>query len=183
MDSVLDPENGIALIVVSPKNFLRIVAGASQFGFEYAYPRPIVWIKTGLGIAQNKFSPASCYDMMVFLKRKVDTPILKPAFPDWVNIRQLPLSARLHPLEKPVALWRYWLEQIALPDFTVVDPWCHAGETLEACYHHGIPQACGIQPKPEFQKMIQQRLAAAQASIELPLVLNGGDSDVEESVE
>lgn len=175
-NTLLHKTEGIAFCFCSIEQFIALRSRAKAHGFGYVYPKPFIWIKQAAGVPYTKYSPTSCYEVGVFMKRSAETPTLKLAFPDWVNISRLPPGKRLHPTEKPIELWRYLLEQISLPHFRVVDPFCGSGSSLLACLYHGIPFALGIEIEKDFAELAQQRLAEAKLSLASSLVIGQTES-------
>jgi site-specific DNA-methyltransferase (adenine-specific) len=68
----------------------------------------------------------------------------------------VPHSSRKHPTEKPVALLRYLIEQLA--PTSVVDPFMGSGPTLEAAAGLGIP-TIGIEIEERYCEIAAERLA------------------------
>jgi DNA modification methylase len=67
----------------------------------------------------------------------------------------------LHPTQKPVALMEYLVRTYTNPGDTVLDNTCGSGTTLVAAINTGR-NAIGIERDPEYFRIAQERVRAAQ---------------------
>ncbi|MGX9443933.1 DNA-methyltransferase [Nitrobacteraceae bacterium UC4446_H13] len=68
---------------------------------------------------------------------------------------------RVHPTQKPVALMEYLIRTYTNPGDTVLDNTCGSGTTLVAAINTGR-NAIGIERDPDYFKIAQERVRAAQ---------------------
>jgi len=152
-------DRGILIVFCSIEQFMSYRFLANEFGFEYHYPKPLIWINKSTGIPYNKYCPSSCYEFMFFAKRNPDTEIYNINPPDWFNIKTIPSGQRNHPTEKPEELFFVLLQNFALPSFKVIDPFCGTGGSIRACMSHGLPRAVGVDNEQDFITKAKELLA------------------------
>lgn len=132
--------NGFALIFCAPSHFTWISQVMSINDWLVA-PRPVVWIKRESGQNNNPdkwFSAA--YEFILFA-RKIDSQIILPGRPDWIQCDPVNPSERLHQAEKPVALCKELISRLCLPGSYIADPCMGSGAIIEAAVQmkmHGL---------------------------------------------
>lgn len=98
-----------------------------------AYPKPLIWVKNESGQCNVPHAwPSSCYEACLYV-RKQNSRLVKEGQPDWVQVPPVNPSQRIHPYEKPVALWRNLLERVCVAGQKVYDPCCGSASSVEAC--------------------------------------------------
>lgn len=119
-------------VFVGPELF-NLVRSLFQAAGWLAYPKPIIWAKAESGQCNVPHAwPSSCYEACLYIRKK-DSRLTKEGQPDWVQVPPVKPSEKIHPYEKPVALWRNLLERICYPGQRVYDPCMGSGSSVEAC--------------------------------------------------
>lgn len=77
-------------------------------------------------------------------------------------------SRRVHPVQKPVSLMAWILENYTSPSDTILDPFMGSGTTGVACVQTGR-NFIGIEIDPGYFAIAQKRIAEAQLQMRLPL--------------
>lgn len=79
---------------------------------------------------------------------------------------------RIHPTQKPVALYEWLLDKYAKPGDLILDTHVGSASSLIACYRGGF-RFVGFEIDPEYYKAANERLSAEMAQIRL--IDAGGD--------
>ena len=133
-----------------------LFCGRDRFIFQLAYDLmtaagwlvlkwPMVWVK-GLSGQNNQPSmwPSSTYEAILFA-RKPSSRLLIEGKPDWIQCEKVLPSQRLHPAEKPVALCKELISRVAMPGFTLYDPFAGSAAILESGLHmHLLCSGCEL---------------------------------------
>lgn len=93
-------------------------------------PFPLIWDK-GFNYANQRYYTLD-YEPILFGgktgRRSLNTPA-RCLIKDHPRIQP---ANKIHPVERPVSLFRYFIEQSTLPGETILDPFCGSGATLVA---------------------------------------------------
>jgi hypothetical protein len=68
----------------------------------------------------------------------------------------------LHPLQQPVAPWRYWLSRLTQPGDLIADPFAGSATVGVACKEVGARRYVGTETAPGHAKVARRRLAQTQ---------------------
>lgn len=109
------------------------------------YPRPVIWTKGQYHQCNAPhLYPASNYEMILFV-RKEESHLYKEGETDVISTP--PKLDKIHPTEKPVELIKNLIARIALPGFSLIDPFAGSGAILEAAMTSKLfPAGCEILP-------------------------------------
>jgi site-specific DNA-methyltransferase (adenine-specific)/modification methylase len=126
----------------------------------------LVWDKTDGGrTTQQRFAHAE----FAWTNAKVRANIMRHLWCRMMKTRKgedgnLALNTpRLHPSQKPVALFTWCLKVLALPtDTLVIDPFMGSGTLGVACYRAGL-RYLGVEIDPEYYEIAKERLLRATA--------------------
>ena len=120
-----------------------IFCGRDRFIFQLAYDLmtaagwlvlkwPIIWAKGKSGQNnQPSMWPSSTYEAILFA-RKPTSKLIIEGKGDWIQCDKVLPSQRLHQAEKPVSLCKELISRVAMPGFTLYDPFVGSGAILEA---------------------------------------------------
>ena len=75
---------------------------------------------------------------------------------------------KLHPTEKPVSLFRHYIENSTNKGDTILDPFMGSGTTGVACVQTGR-NFIGIEIEPKYFEIAQKRIKDAQQQMRLPI--------------
>ena len=117
-----------AYIFCSIERFWEVSNTFAAFGWQ-CWPRPIIWSKAPMGAAPKpEHGPRYTYEAVLFAtKGDRRVTALKP---DVIHIPAV--MSRLHPDEKPVALYEELLSRSCYPGNEVIDPCGGSGTTFAA---------------------------------------------------
>lgn len=73
---------------------------------------------------------------------------------------------RIHPTQKPVALYVWLLQRFARPGWNILDTHLGSGSSAIACHELGFPML-GIEIDPQYYRGARDRLAAYQTQVSL----------------
>ena len=74
---------------------------------------------------------------------------------------------RIHPTQKPVALYSWILSRYANPGMRILDTHAGSASSLVACHRAGFDQAWGFEIDPVFYGMAKDRLDAEKAQVSM----------------
>lgn len=135
----------------------QIVWGANHFISRIAFDSPawIVWAKNG----QNPNSDfADCELAYTSFRRAVRMFTF-----DWTGFGAVNAKEdRIHPTQKPVALYRWILHNYAKPGDKILDTHLGSGSIAIACHEKGF-HLTGSELDPDYFAAMQKRLAEATA--------------------
>ncbi len=75
-------------------------------------------------------------------------------------------EVRIHPTQKPVALYAWLLERYATPGDIILDTHVGSASSLVACYRSGF-QFVGFEIDSEYYKAANERLSAEMSQLRL----------------
>jgi len=78
-------------------------------------------------------------------------------------------EARIHPTQKPVALYSWLLSKYAKPGDKIIDTHAGSASSLIACHHHGL-EFIGFEIDPEYYAAASKRLADEMAQTRFDLM-------------
>lgn len=79
---------------------------------------------------------------------------------------------RIHPTQKPVALYKWLLGQYAKPGYKILDTHVGSGSSLIACYEMGFDYV-GFEIDPEYYDAAQKRIDEAKSQVRMFFDQNG----------
>jgi len=82
-------------------------------------------------------------------------------------------EVRIHPTQKPVALYTWILNRFAKPGYKILDTHVGSASSLIACYRAGLDY-WGFEIDKTYYQMASERLAAEMAQVRIEDLLNGG---------
>ena len=154
-DRLADPAASCILSFCSVENFVLFRTLATEFGFK-PYPRPLVWIKAAAGQPfQAKYFPTSCTEFALYAV-KGDFEVLRAGHPDWFSVPRLQGNDRFHPTQKPIQLWEQILNWLALPSYSLIDPFAGSGSSLIAAKKAGLKEVWGAELNPDFYRLANE---------------------------
>ena len=113
------------------------------------------WIFWDKGTGANDFSDGElAYTSFNRALRKV--------FISWVGARAKDGGDRIHPTQKPVALYRWLLHNYAKPGDKILDTHLGSGSIAIACHEKGF-HLTGSELDPDYFAAMQKRIAEATA--------------------
>ena len=84
-----------------------------------------------------------------------------------IQLSSLSQNNRIHPTQKPVALYKWLLSKYAKPDWKILDTHLGSGSSAIACYDMGFPlTACEIDEDYFAAAVERLRLFAAQGTLD-----------------
>lgn len=121
------------------------------------YVRPLIWNKLNYSQCNvPHLYPASAYEMILFV-RKEKSLLVKEGLQDVISL--VPFLNKTHPTEKPIQLIENLLERIALPGYTIIDPFMGSGAILHAAVKQKLfAEGCDI--LKEYYAMTLSRLTS-----------------------
>lgn len=93
----------------------------------------------------------------------------------WAGMIQGDMSnkeARIHPTQKPVALYKWILRNYAKPGDKILDTHVGSASSLIACYDLGFDYV-GFEIDEEYYRLASKRLEAVKAQVRIDDLLNG----------
>lgn len=132
--------------------------------------------------ANNFELPASEY---FIIWDKVNPPTFSFAMCEqaWTNIKkpakiftynsQSESACRIHPTQKPVALYEWLLKNYAKPGDKILDTHVGSASSLIACYNMGFDYM-GFEIDADYYKAAQERINAVKSQIRLTDIVGGG---------
>lgn len=79
---------------------------------------------------------------------------------------------RIHPTQKPVALYKWILSNYASPGDKILDTHVGSASSLIACYDLGFDYV-GFEIDEEYYRLASERLEAVKAQVRIEDLLNG----------
>lgn len=73
---------------------------------------------------------------------------------------------RIHPTQKPVALYKWLLQKYAKPGDLIIDTHVGSGSSLIACYELGFDYA-GFEIDKHYYELAQERIKEAKAQLRM----------------
>lgn len=130
-------EDAHGYIFVGPEHFQTVRGYFTDAGWQ-CYIKPLIWIKRTTGQTNQPAKwPSSCYEMILYARRP-GAEIIKQGQPDWLECPPVIPTEKTYMTEKPVALIRSLLQRVALPGFTMLDPFAGSGALLHAGMEEGM---------------------------------------------
>ena len=83
------------------------------------------------------------------------------------------MSGKIHPTQKPVALYSWLLSKYAEPGMKILDTHAGSASSLIACHRAGL-EYWGYEINPEYYADAKERLDAEKAQVNMMDILNGG---------
>ena len=83
------------------------------------------------------------------------------------------MSGKIHPTQKPVALYSWLLSKYAEPGMKILDTHAGSASSLIACHRAGL-EYWGYEINPEYYAAAKERLDAEKAQVNMMDILNGG---------
>ncbi len=158
-DLVTDKEKAIVIAFCSIEQFFLHKNWSKAYGFNLFYPRPLVWIKASAGQPfKANVQPSTCTEFFIFASRGDNVYIPKPGFADWINIPRELSKERIHPTQKPVALFRRLIEYTCFPDYKIIDPFAGSASCLIAAKEAGLKSIYGVELNEVIYKKALNRL-------------------------
>lgn len=140
----------------------QIIWGGNYFiNFLFSTPCFIVWDK--------KSTDGSDFADCEIAWTSFNTAIRKFKY-DWIGFGYLnnPQHERkIHPTQKPVALYEWLLQHYAKPGDKVLDTHVGSASSLIACYEMGFDYI-GFELDPDYYKAANERLEAVRAQVRFP---------------
>ena len=134
-------------IIWGANNFLGFLGPTTNFIFWYKH-QPAPNFADG-ELAWTSFSgPCKCADMACFGAHGQDP------------------EGKIHPTQKPVALYRWLLHNYAKPGDKILDTHLGSGSIAIACYEKGF-HLTGSELDPDYFAAMQKRLAQAEAQLDM----------------
>ena len=125
-----------AFVFCCPEFFSTVYEMFKNAGWS-PHIKPLIWIKSGGGQANNPdILPISAYEMLLYA-RKGDSKLLQ-ARPDWIQVNRVLPSDKKHPTEKPLTLLRSFIQRSTNPGGVLVDPCMGSGSSLVAGLHERL---------------------------------------------
>lgn len=149
-------ETSQGFMFFAPEYYQPTVDAFRRAGW-FPYIRPIIWTKENFHQCNAPhLYPASNYEMILFI-RKEKSSLIKEGMADVISMS--PLLSKSHQTEKPVPLIKNLLERIALPGYSLIDPFMGSGSILEAGISSKIfVEGCDI--LPEYYALTLSRLTS-----------------------
>lgn len=83
---------------------------------------------------------------------------------------------RIHPTQKPVALYRWILDRYAKPGMRILDTHAGSASSLVACHEAGL-DAWGFEISPDYHRMATERLEKARAQVSIAELLRAPEPE------
>ena len=74
---------------------------------------------------------------------------------------------RVHPTQKPVALFEWILNKYSNPDDIILDPFLGSGTTIAACINTGRNNWIGIEKEPDYCVLAEDRIKRATQQLRM----------------
>jgi site-specific DNA-methyltransferase (adenine-specific) len=138
----------------------QIVWGANHFISRMPFDSSC-WIFWDKGTGENDFADGE------LAWTSFDTTVRK-FFKSWVgaNAKEKYEADRIHPTQKPVALYKWLLKNYAKPGDKILDTHVGSGSSLIACYDMGFDYI-GFEIDKEYYEAACKRIAEEQAQLRL----------------
>lgn len=124
----------------------QIVWGGNYFGLKGG---AIVWNKNGTVFGEGEIAICSTHNSVRFFEYT------------WNGMLQENMKdkeRRIHPTQKPIALYKYILRNYAQPEFKIIDTHLGSGSSAIACYDFDISEFVGCEIDKEYFEAAVKRL-------------------------
>lgn len=144
-----------------------IVWGCNYYHYDFPYGR-IVWDKcnSGSSFSDCEIAATSCHES-VRLYRYMWNGMMQGKSVTEGHIQQgdkLLNEKRIHPTQKPVALYEWILSRYAKPRDKILDTHVGSASSLIACHRMGF-DFVGFEIDPDYYRMASERLEAERSQI------------------
>lgn len=138
----------------------QIIWGANHFTETFHRNSPC-WIFWDKGTGENSFADGE-------LAYTSFTSPLKKYFHSWVgaNAKERNEADRMHPTQKPVALYKWLLTNYAKPGDKILDTHVGSASSLIACHDLGF-EYLGFELDEDYYRMATERLEKHKAQINM----------------
>lgn len=138
-------KDGILLTFCSVQSFASWMLFAKSAGFERIYTAPIIWIKGDVGTQPNpELYPGNAAEFILLAHKGCDSRLQIAGRPNHFTAKPLSIEERIHPSEKPEAVFM-WLLELACPiGGSMIDPFMGSGASLRAAFDYGCSKIYGV---------------------------------------
>lgn len=115
----------------------RLVSAFRKNGF-IVHPVPLIWAKHRTTMIPNPYHYIPSYEMILFgCKAPQKRILLKPIANCLMNFPTPAPQKRVHPLQKPIELIKFFIENSTVPGETILDTFAGSGVVLKAAEELG----------------------------------------------
>lgn len=155
--SLLCP-TGIAISFCASTEFGTWVAAATAAGFAHVYTAPLIWVTNQGGQVNLTLYPRTTSCVAVLAHLGPGSRLVTEGRTNWFFCDAVPTESRIHPAEKPVALYT-WLLELACPiGGRMIDPFMGSGNSVIAAIKYGCSFSMGVDINENAVKLAKARI-------------------------